>query len=154
MKYVYLGLGSNIGDRECFLDQALYELSAQEGVELLQTSSYHETEPVGVKKQPSFLNAVCKICTILSPRELLDITVSVEKKLGRDLKGTGDPRTIDIDILFYGDDVISEDDLIIPHPFVHERNFVLTPLIELNPSLEHPVLHETVQELKARTFGY
>ena len=126
---VYLGLGSNLGDREGNLLQACELLGC------LEKSKIHETEPFGVLDQPKFLNMVCEIETELSPRELLLFVKNIEKKLGRKKREKWGPREIDIDILFYGDQIIDEPDLKIPHPGIKERDFVLKPLKEIAPGL-------------------
>jgi len=146
---VYLGLGSNIGDRESYLNRAIDALDAHEQIEVMQVSSFIETQAIGKMPQPLFLNGVVSVSTFLAPIELLDVTESIEKQLGRESKGTYDPRTIDIDLLFYGQQLICEERLIIPHPMLHEREFVLTPLNEIAPDFVHPILGETVSNLGA-----
>ncbi|MBU1992755.1 MAG: 2-amino-4-hydroxy-6-hydroxymethyldihydropteridine diphosphokinase [Patescibacteria group bacterium] len=131
MTEVYLGLGSNIGDREGNLEKACEMVGA------LKKSSIHETEPFGVLDQPKFLNMVCKIETELSPRELLNHVKNIEKKIGRKKREKWGPREIDIDILFYGDIIVDEPDLQIPHPGISEREFVLKPLREIAPDKIH-----------------
>ena len=135
---VYLGLGSNIGDRESYLNRAIDALDAHEQIEVMQVSSFIETQAIGKMPQPLFLNGVVSVSTFLAPIELLDVTESIEKQLGRESKGTYDPRTIDIDLLFYGQQLICEERLIIPHPMLHEREFVLTPLNEIAPDFVRP----------------
>jgi len=141
----YLGLGSNLGDRKQNLAQALELVSQQVAVE--QLSSIYETEPVGYKQQPLFLNAVCRISTKLSPEQLLGLAKGIEAKLGRVSSFLNAPRPIDIDILFYGDEVVSSRELTIPHPHLAERAFVLVPLAEIAPGLIHPENGRTIREL-------
>jgi len=144
METVYLGLGSNLRNRQGNLDKAL-DLLAQR-VRLEQVSAIYDTEPVGDAAQPRFLNLVCQVYTTLAPVELLTLAKGIEKKLGRRGK-SGAPRPIDIDILFYGDQIIETPELIIPHPRLTERQFVLVPLAEIAPDLVHPVNSKTVEEL-------
>lgn len=141
---VYLGLGSNMGDRQKNLDTAL-ELLAQR-MKLGKISSIYDTEPVGVPPQPRFLNLVCQAFTRLEPVALLKLAKGIETRLGR--SGRSDaPRPIDIDILLYGDEVINTPELVIPHPRLAERPFVLIPLAEIAPDLTHPVLKKPIREL-------
>lgn len=150
MAIVYLSLGSNSGDRIGFVQQATSLLGAAEGITLIRTSAFYETEPWGMESENWFVNAVVEIKTTLSPRNLLDECQRIEQQLGRkhnsENKGYID-RTIDIDILFYNRDIVNEEDLVIPHKFLHLRAFTLVPLLELIPNFEHPVLHRTVSDL-------
>jgi GTP cyclohydrolase-4 len=141
----YLSLGSNMGDRQKNLDRALGFLSQRLRVE--RVSSVYDTEPVGDVKQPRFLNLVCRAYTSLPPIELLMVAKGIEAKLGRVSK-SGAPRPIDIDLLFYGDQIVETPGLVIPHPRLTERAFVLVPLAEIAPGLVHPVNGKTVRELK------
>ena len=142
---VYLGLGSNIGDRQDNLNRALDFLSQRLRIE--QVSSVYDTEPVGNVEQPHFLNMVCQVNTRLASRDLLILAKSIESKLGRTHGKSNAPRPIDIDILFYGDQVIETPELIIPHPRLTERAFVLIPLAEIALGLVHPVSGKTVKQL-------
>ncbi len=151
MTTVYLGLGSNLGDRRANLERAI-ELLAEKLV-IEQTSSLYETEPVGYREQPLFLNAVCRATTELSPFDLLHLIREIEAALGKVPNFPNGPRIIDIDILFHGDRIIETPQLIIPHPRLAERAFVLVPLVEIAHQVVHPVLHATIEELAARVNG-
>jgi 2-amino-4-hydroxy-6-hydroxymethyldihydropteridine diphosphokinase len=147
---VYLGLGSNVGDRQRNLDMALELLSQR--MRLEKVSSIYDTEPVGVSNQPRFLNLVCQVSTRLAPMELLALVKGIEQKLGRAPDTHNAPRIIDIDILLYGDQVVESPKLVIPHPRLTERAFVLVPLDEIAPKAVHPVNGKKVRELlKAAT---
>jgi 2-amino-4-hydroxy-6-hydroxymethyldihydropteridine diphosphokinase len=129
---VYIGVGTNLGDRFGNIKQAVDMLNKTEGIEVKEMSPLYETEPVGsVIKQGRFLNGALKIRTTLSPRMLLGRLKEIERKLGRTEGPRNGPRPIDLDILFYGDINISEDDLVIPHPRIRERDFVKRPLRDL-----------------------
>jgi 2-amino-4-hydroxy-6-hydroxymethyldihydropteridine diphosphokinase len=139
MSVAYIGLGSNLGDRAATIRAALDRLGAHPGIELLAVSSLKETDPVGFEDQPRFLNGAAALRTELPPRDLLDRMLDVERALGRVREGARyGPRTIDLDLLLYGDAVVDEPGLEIPHPRLAERMFVLEPLVELNPQLEVP----------------
>lgn len=146
MTRAYIAAGSNLGDRSRNLEQARHLLQTK-GITLLQSSSVHETRPVGGPPQGDFLNAVWSVETELNAGELLNALLSVEKELGRVREVKNGPRSIDLDILFFGDFVISGNSLTIPHPRLHERLFVLEPLNEIAPGYIHPVLKKTIQEL-------
>jgi len=147
MVTVYIGLGSNLGDRKQNLVQALELLSKHMVVE--QVSSIYETEPVGYEEQPLFLNAVCRISTELKPGQLLRLAKKIEAKLGRMPSFSNAPRPIDIDILLYDNEVFGSKELTVPHPRLAERAFVLVPLAEIAPDLVHPGSGKAIKKLLA-----
>lgn len=149
MAIVYLSLGSNSGDRIGYVQQATSLLGASDNITLIRTSAFYETEPWGMDSENWFVNAVVEIKTSLSPQDLLAECQRIETQLGRKRKESKEysDRTIDIDILFYNKDIINDENLTIPHKFVHLRAFTLVPLLELIPNFEHPVLHKTISEL-------
>ena len=151
MPRAYIALGSNLGDREETIRAAIGALAAEPGIAIASVSALIDTEPVGVVDQPRFLNGVAAVDTGLSPRELLDVLLDVERRFGRQREGAvpQGPRTLDLDLLLYGDEEIDEPGLRVPHPRLHEREFVLGPLEELAPSLEVPG-KGPVQTLRAR----
>src|SRR5919204_4873135 len=135
----FVGLGSNLGDREAMLRSALDLLAREPGVELRRVSTFRETEPVGFTEQPRFLNAAAEVETELAAPELLARLLDVERRLGRVRSGSRfGPRTIDLDLLLYGDETIDAPGLRVPHPRLHERRFALEPLAELDSTLELP----------------
>ena len=144
MTVAYVGLGANLGDREETIRAAVAELP-----DVVAVSPLRETDPVGVTDQPQFLNGVAALETELAPRELLDVLLAIERRLGRERRERWGPRTIDLDLLLYGDAVIDEDSLKIPHPRLHERRFVLEPLADLAPKLVVPG-HGRVKDLLAK----
>jgi GTP cyclohydrolase-4 len=146
MATAYLGLGSNLGDREENLVMALELISEQAIVELL--SSIYETEPVGFKEQPLFLNAACLISTSFSPVQLLKLAKEIESSLGREISFPNAPRPIDIDILLYENIVINKAHLTIPHPHLAQRAFVLVPLTEIAAEVVHPESKRTIKQLR------
>jgi 2-amino-4-hydroxy-6-hydroxymethyldihydropteridine diphosphokinase len=146
LKLVYMGLGSNMGDRESLLRQALEKLDAPD-LRLRRTSSLYETEPVGLREQAWFLNLVAEFETELFPRQLLHRTQRVEKELGRKRTILNGPRTIDIDLLLYSRTVMQSGELTLPHPRYRERRFVLAPLAELNPKLRDPLTGTSIAEM-------
>lgn len=149
MAIVYLSLGSNLGDRIGYIQQATSLLGSVENISIIRTSAFYETEPWDMNSENWFVNAVVELKTSLSPQDLLAECKRIENLLGRNEKTSADykDRTIDIDILFYGKEIINEETLTIPHKYVHLRAFTLVPLLELIPDFEHPVLHKTISEL-------
>ena len=150
MAIAYLSLGSNKGDRIGFVQQATSLLNATDGISLIRTSAFYESEPWGMESETWFVNAVVEVKTTLSPQSLLAECQRIEAQLGRKRtegeKGYQD-RTIDIDILFYNKEIINDENLVIPHKFLHLRAFTLVPLLELIPNFEHPILHKTITQL-------
>ena len=141
MTRAYVGLGTNLGDREGMLRAALGQLADEVGVEIVAVSSFLDTDPVGITDQPRFLNAAAALETELPPCELLARLLAIENRLGRTREGPRfGPRTIDLDLLLYGDETIDEPGLTVPHPRLHERLFALEPLMELDPALVVPGL--------------
>jgi 2-amino-4-hydroxy-6-hydroxymethyldihydropteridine diphosphokinase len=141
---VYVGLGSNLGDREAAIRAALDALAGLPDTTLTRASSLYDTEPVGEVDQPDFLNAVAELETGLAPRQLLWNLMLIERRLGRVRTTKWGPRSIDLDLLLAGDQVIDEPDLQVPHPELTRRSFVLVPLVELDPMLRHPLTGETL----------
>jgi 2-amino-4-hydroxy-6-hydroxymethyldihydropteridine diphosphokinase len=152
LKVVYLGLGSNIGDREALLQSALDALNRPD-LRLRRASSLYETEPIGLRDQRWFLNLAAEFETDLFPRQLLHRIQRIEKQLGRKRIVVNGPRTIDIDILLYGSFIVTTDELEIPHPRYRERRFTLAPLAELQPDLRDPVTGQSMSELLAALRG-
>lgn len=136
----FVGLGANLDDPGGSIARAVALLGAEEGVEIVAVSTLRETDPVGYEDQPRFLNGAVELCTTLSAAELLERLLAIERSLGR-VRGTGPrfgPRVIDLDLLLYGDEIVDEPGLQVPHPRLHERRFALEPLAELDPALEIP----------------
>jgi 2-amino-4-hydroxy-6-hydroxymethyldihydropteridine diphosphokinase len=155
MARVFLSLGSNLGDRRAFIADALRQLAATDAVEVVACSPVYETEPwpeQRVARERWYLNCAVQIETRLDPHHLLERVLEIETGAGR-VRGAPArgaryaDRTLDIDILLYGDEVVSDEDLQIPHPFLHERRFVLTPLADIAPQVEHPTLYQTILEI-------
>ena len=146
MAKVFIGFGSNIGERENYIKKAL-KLLEKEGIHIEAISPILETEPYGKKNQPPFLNGVLEARTKIPPIELLRILKKVEKKVGRKKGGKWEPREIDLDLLFYDDLILETEEISVPHKDLHNRIFVLEPLSSLAPNLVHPVLKKTVKEL-------
>lgn len=139
MTVAYIGLGSNVGDRAAFCRMAIDGLRSTEGVDVLETSSMYETSPIGGPPQRSFVNMVVKVDTTLDPRGLLDVCKWIEEQMGREESEIRwGPRVVDLDILLYGDETVSEPDLEIPHPRLTERRFALVPLLEIWPGASEP----------------
>jgi 2-amino-4-hydroxy-6-hydroxymethyldihydropteridine diphosphokinase len=146
LREVFLGLGTNLGDKETNLREACRFISEIPETSLLQKSEMLETAPWGVTDQPSFLNMVVELETNLNPYELLAVLLRIEEKMGRVRTKKWGPRIIDIDIIFYGSMVIHADNLNIPHLYLTERDFVLIPLNEIAPDFRHPVTGVTIKE--------
>lgn len=149
----YLGLGTNLEDREANLGKAVELLSAESGLRLLRCSRIYETEPWGVADQPVFLNSVAEVATTLAPERLLDVCKAVEDRMGRRPGIRWGPRLIDVDILLYGNLVVQLPHLEIPHPRLHLRAFALVPLAELAATAVHPALGKTIRELAGAAEG-
>lgn len=147
MKQVFLGIGSNLDNRSNNILKAIKLLSGHKDIKVIKTAPIMETPAVSRDAQPDFLNTVLEIETFLTPQKLLTLTKNIEKKLNRKTKGDYAPRTIDIDILFYSNEIILTNYLTIPHPLLHERKFVLKPLCEIAPDLIHPILGETIKNI-------
>ncbi len=141
---VFLGLGSNLGEREAYLEDAIARLDADKDINVLKRSSMIQTEPVGDLAQPMFLNIAIEIATNLRPRALLDVCLEIELANGRVRNEKWGARTLDIDILFYGDAIIDEPGLCIPHPEIALRRFVIAPLAEIAPKFEHPCTNDPI----------
>ena len=138
MTVAYLSIGSNIGDRLHHLVEAVRALHSHDGVKVVAVSSIYETAPVGYTDQADFLNVTVCVGTVASAQELLALCQQVEQELGRERTIRWGPRTVDLDILLYGTDSIEEENLVVPHPRMHERAFVLIPLLEIAPAVVHP----------------
>ncbi len=145
MTMAYIGIGSNIGDRQSNIRKALDLLSRR--VKIIEVSAIYETGPEGFIEQPDFLNCAVCIDTTVTPRMLLRYLKRIEKGLGRKPDFRNAPRVIDLDILLFGDKIMDRDDLQIPHPRLHERAFALIPLAEIASDISHPVLHKSIRQL-------
>lgn len=150
MHLTYIGFGSNIGDRLKHIQRAIHALSKTEGINLQKISSIYKTAPVGYEAQGEFLNGIVAIQTTLPPLFLLHILKDIETAVGRQHRIRWGPREIDLDLLIYGDLCLQTEQLIVPHPEMHLRRFVLVPLAEIASELVHPVFQETVQTLLER----
>jgi 2-amino-4-hydroxy-6-hydroxymethyldihydropteridine diphosphokinase len=150
MRLIYIALGSNVGDRAAMLAHAIEEMN-RAGLRVLRESSLYATQPVGGPPQAWFLNAVVEAETDWMPLRLLHTLQKIERAMGRRRTVLRGPRTLDLDILFYGSSVIRSRELEVPHPRLPQRRFVLAPLAELAPALSHPLLHKTIGELLAES---
>jgi 2-amino-4-hydroxy-6-hydroxymethyldihydropteridine diphosphokinase len=146
----FIALGSNLGDREATLRQALDQIGQVPLTTVVRASSLYDTEPMGIEDQPRFLNAVAEVETQLAPHQLLWNLMLIERRLGRVRTVHWGPRTIDLDLLVMGDHVIEDGTLQLPHPEIAKRSFVLVPLVELDPMLHHPITGETMLALLQR----
>jgi len=150
MAQAFVGLGSNVGDRAATLAAAVEALARAPGIRIRSVSAFRETDPVGGPPQGRFLNAAAELETDLSPHALLAVLLDVEQQFGRVRAVRWGPRTLDLDLLLYDDLVLDDTDLRVPHPLMHEREFVLEPLAEIAPQAVHPALRATAAELLAR----
>lgn len=144
---VYIALGANLGDRERNLRNAYEYMGVSEDIHPLKISRFYETAPFGGPPQPMFLNAALELQTSLTPHQLLEKLQHIELRMGRIRKEKWGPRIIDIDILLFGDRIVEDDQLKIPHPLMHERIFVLEPLVEIAPDMVHPILKKTILQI-------
>ena len=143
----YIGFGSNLDDRLAYIKNAVLQIKKNENCKFIKISAIYETKPLGEANQPDFLNAVAKIETELSVKELFNFLKEVEKKVGRKDSYKWGPREIDLDLLFFNDIVYSDENLTIPHPGISQRDFVLKPLAEIEPTLFHPVLKQKISDI-------
>ncbi|MGZ6292040.1 MAG: 2-amino-4-hydroxy-6-hydroxymethyldihydropteridine diphosphokinase [Syntrophales bacterium] len=146
----FIGVGSNLDDPAARCTEALCHLAQLSGIKVLRRSSFYRTEPVGIEKQDWFINAVAEIRTVLPPHELLKSLQEIEDKMGRVRGPRWGPRVIDLDILLYGQEVLEDDDLVIPHPELHKRRFILEPLCKIASYAIHPVFGVSVRGLMER----
>ena len=152
MTTAFVGFGSNVGDRVDSCNRVVTLLRLLPGTQVVAVSSLYETEPVAAPGDPGpgwFLNGVMQIETDVKPHKLLEVFREIERALGRDEEDRHGPRTMDLDLLFYGDQLSTDPGMLLPHPRLHRRRFVLTPLAEIAPTWTHPVLKQTVEELLA-----
>jgi 2-amino-4-hydroxy-6-hydroxymethyldihydropteridine diphosphokinase len=144
----FVGLGANVGDRRHNISAAIQKLKESQGIEVVRVSKLLENPAVGMNEDsPPFLNAAAQISTSLGSHALLHRLLEIEKELGRDRRERWEPRVIDLDLLLYGNQIISSQELIVPHPLLHERRFVLEPLAEIAPNFVHPTLQMTIAGL-------
>jgi len=143
---VFIGVGSNLGDRKQNIYNALQLMHESPFINVVQTSELYETEPVGVKGHPDYLNLTLEIATTLEPLQLLETLQTIENKLGRTERGALKSRIIDLDILLFGEQIINTDSLVIPHPRITERKFVLRALLDIDPNLRHPATGLAIQQ--------
>ncbi|MCH8290455.1 2-amino-4-hydroxy-6-hydroxymethyldihydropteridine diphosphokinase [Candidatus Poribacteria bacterium] len=143
----YISFGSNVGDRLVHINQALQYLSEADGILVTKVSSLYETEPVGYEEQDWFLNGVVAVETGLSPRQLLKVLQQIEKRIGRQQRKRWGPREMDLDLLIFDQRCINTPDLIVPHPEMHQRRFVLIPFAEIAPDTIHPILRQNIRTL-------
>lgn len=144
----YIALGSNMGDREAYLKHGVTAIEKSKDCQVISVSKFIETKPYGVLDQPDFLNGCMKIRTILPPGELLTFLQSIERSVNRVREGKWGPRTLDLDILFYDDEIISTPELIVPHDDMQNRDFVLEPLCQIAPNLFHPIFRKTIKMMR------
>lgn len=144
---VYLGIGSNMGDKRRYIEEAIQLLREEPAIRRIRVSSLLETTPYGMTEQDVFLNGVIELETLFTPFELLDFMHEVESAAGRTREIHWGPRTLDLDLIFYGEDKIYTETLTVPHPDMHNRGFVLEPLLELNPHLVHPVFNVCISQI-------
>ncbi|HBF42910.1 MAG TPA: 2-amino-4-hydroxy-6-hydroxymethyldihydropteridine diphosphokinase [Desulfobacteraceae bacterium] len=147
IKTAYIGIGSNLGDKLENCLKAIEKIDLSPGLSIKGQSDFYRTEPVGVRDQDWYVNGVISLVTDLSPYELFNNLMTIELDMGRERKKKWDSRTIDLDILFIGGDIIDDKDLTVPHPLMHLRRFVLVPMVQLAPDFIHPVLDKTMTEL-------
>ena len=146
----FIGIGSNLGDSLQNCREAVEKLRRIDGINITRISSFYRTEPIGIQKQNYFVNAALEMKTVLSARDLFQTLMMIEKNMGRKREAKGGPRIIDLDLLFYGQNIIRETDLIVPHPEIHKRRFVLTPLNEIASYFIHPTFGVSVHGLLDR----
>jgi 2-amino-4-hydroxy-6-hydroxymethyldihydropteridine diphosphokinase len=149
MEEAYLLLGSNLGESKKYISDAIDYIEKQVG-SVTAKSSLYQTASWGKTDQPDFINQVVRVETSLDPQQLLENILVIEKKLGRERTEKWGSRTIDIDLLLFGDQIVKEDNLVVPHPYLHERRFTLMPLMEIDAGLRHPVFKETVSQLYSK----
>lgn len=148
MKTVYIGIGSNLGDSIKNCTEAIKRIDEIPGCTVIDSSPFYSTEPVGVEGHEWYVNSVISVMTDMPPLELMKNLLSVERGMGRKRNGSRwGPREIDLDILLYGEEVIEEDDLTVPHPLMHDRRFVMAPITAIDPDLIHPVLGKSMKDI-------